>query len=111
MLVILWNTKQVYYLVGIPRNFLKNPFISQNALLETCILYHGIHTCYITEYRTNLPCYMLHHEILHQLLHTEYTMFIKYTNTNTVNTQGEAVVSFVMDSYQTSHDEYAVESI
>ena len=45
-------------------------------LLKTCLLYHRVHTCYSTEYKTDLPCYMLHHEILHQLLHMEYTMFI-----------------------------------
>ena len=38
-------------------------------------------------------------------------MFPLYTNTNTVDTQGEAIVSFVMDNYQTSRDEYAAESI
>ena len=30
---------------------------------------------------------------------------------HTVNTQGEAIVSFVMDNYQTSRDEYAAEPI
>ena len=45
-------------------------------LLKTCLLYHGVHTCCSTEYKTDLQCYMLHHEILHQLLHMEYTMFI-----------------------------------
>ena len=46
------------------------------------------------------------------MLHfTRTVLYFDKILVHTVNTQGEAIVSFVMDNYQTSRDEYAAEPI
>ena len=66
--------------------------ISRNALLEACLLYRGIQVCYLVVIPRNtlLEKSLLYREIhtcyIREYIQTEYTMFLWYTNTNTINT-------------------------